>query len=69
MTSDTASGQQTGPRIRRAQQQSACAAPGCVALIWPGCAIIKRPGGGWKHADCSQPGKGRSHDRGQGRKP
>jgi hypothetical protein len=47
------------PRIRIAQKHAACAAPGCLHPIWPGLRIVKRPNGGWQHADCSHPGSGR----------
>jgi hypothetical protein len=43
-------------RIRIARHSAACATPGCLHPIWPGCEIVKRPGGGWAHFDCSRPG-------------
>ena len=50
---------QADPQIRIAQKGAVCATPGCLNLIVSGQRITKRPGGGWKHADCSKPGSGR----------
>ena len=49
----------TDPQLRIARQVSVCCEPGCLGLLWPGHVIVKRPGGGWRHQDCSRPGRRR----------
>jgi hypothetical protein len=45
----------TEPVTRVAKHSAVCAADGCRRLIEHGHLIVKRPGGGWKHTDCSRP--------------
>jgi hypothetical protein len=51
----------TDPRLRVAAHNSVCCAPGCLHPIQAGSVIVKPPGRGWRHADCSKPVRIRGH--------
>lgn len=50
------------PAERIAATTSVCGSRSCRHLIEPGHLIVRRPGGGWKHADCSHPVRRRRHE-------